>query len=389
MKKKAHPSEFFVSLCFLAFLFTAMVVTLLEEKEMYSFFENRNLASWPVYKAGEDYIQQLERWAADHAAFREGLLREKTRLDLALRRPVVNDIVMSQGHFLPYLGYQKADWEEVSRQAEAAADKLAEIRDAVEDYGGRFCYAAVPNQYVYSAQAYPEYMDREFQTCRWNVELLSAALADRGVAFLDVGAEVEALGRPVEYMSRVDHHYTMEGAFLTYQILMDRLKDLTREELPVLGEEDVTFETLPNPYLGSRTRKLMGVVDGAEHLQLLWPREPVPFTRTDGGAERSSAVYNLPEEEEEYVTYEVYMGGDMPQTTIDTSRKELPTILIYGESYTNALECILYLSFDRMDSLDLRHYRQMSLIDYIRVNKPDIVVGLRDYSVLLQVEDNG
>ena len=79
----------------------------------------------------------------------------------------------------------------------------------------------------------------------------------------------------------------------------------------------------------------------------------------------------------------------MPQTTIDTSRKELPTILIYGESYTNALECILYLSFDRMDSLDLRHYRQMSLIDYIRVNKPDIVVGLRDYSVLLQVEDNG
>ena len=145
----------------------------------------------------------------------------------------------------------------------------------------------------------------------------SAALAERGVDFLDVGTAVEALGHPEGYMSRVDHHYTMEGAFLTYQILMEQLRAITGEELPILREEDVTFETLPDPYLGSRARKLMGVVTSQEQVQLLHPREEVPFTRQDNGADSPSQVYILPQEEE-YVTYAVYMGGDVAQTTIQT-----------------------------------------------------------------------
>ena len=44
-------SEWFVVVCFLAFLAGAMAATVTREEETYSFFENRNLAVRPVYSA--------------------------------------------------------------------------------------------------------------------------------------------------------------------------------------------------------------------------------------------------------------------------------------------------------------------------------------------------
>ncbi len=53
------------------------------------------------------------------------------------------------------------------------------------------------------------------------------------------------------------------------------------------------------------------------------------------------------------------------------------------------MECLAYYSFDEMRSIDLRHYREMSLADYIRLHQPDIVVGIRDYEALLSADYNG
>lgn len=391
--QNVRAADLFVSVCFLAFLFAAMAVTVAREKESYSFFENRDLAAFPEYTAEADgnggYMTRMETYLADHAALRTTLVRAMTGLDLALGRPVVNEVTLSEGHFLPYLGYPVPDLAEQTAQAEAMADGLARVRDAAEACGGRYLCAVVPNQHVYNGDKYPSYLDSNAGRDRLNVELLSGALARRGVDFLDIGEQVDALGHPDDFMSRVDHHYTMRGAFLTYRLLMDQLSRMSGEPLLTLGEEDVTFETLPNPYLGSRSRKLLGMVPSDERLQLLWPREEVPFTRTNGGAVCAPSVYDLPESELEQVTYSVYMGGDIAQTTIETGREELPSVLIYGDSFTNALECILYLSFDRMDSLDLRHCEGMSLTDYIRETRPDYVVYLRDYRSLLDMKGNG
>ena len=83
------------------------------------------------------------------------------------------------------------------------------------------------------------------------------------------------------------------------------------------------------------------------------------------------------------------MGGDIAETVIQTNRSELPDILIFGDSYTNAVETFLYASFNEMRSLDLRHYREMALLDYVRLHQPDIVVCLRDDANLLTETGNG
>ena len=63
--KRIKLSELFVSICFLAFLFGVMALTITREKEDYAFFENRMLASVPEYTPEGDgdgsYVNQWER----------------------------------------------------------------------------------------------------------------------------------------------------------------------------------------------------------------------------------------------------------------------------------------------------------------------------------------
>ena len=391
--KRFKASELFVSVCFLAFLFGAMTVTVAREKADYSFYENRMLASIPEYTAEADgngsYVNQWEKYLSDHAALRSTLLKVKTRLDLALRRPVVNETVIGDGILLPYLPAQRVNGEEIAAQARAMADNLKGIQDVVAGYGGYYCYVCVTCQYDYYPDRYPGFLDNWAEQTRLSREKLAQAMEEREVDFLDLSAAFAELGHPEEYSSRVDNHYSMQGAFYVYQRILERVVERTGMDIPILRERDVIFEELPNQYLGSRERKLLGQVDLEEHLYALWPKEEIPFTRWNDGEEGLPTVYAMPVSTDSVLTYDFYMGGDVPETVIDTGRKDLPSILIYGDSMTNAVECVMYLSFDKMYSLDLRHYHDMSLTDYIKLVKPDVVVCIRDPEVLLFQEANG
>ena len=84
--------------------------------------------------------------------------------------------------------------------------------------------------------------------------------------------------------------------------------------------------------------------------------EDIPFTRFDNGAAAEATVYALPGSDAEPLTYGLYMGGDIAETVIQTDRPELPNALIFGDSFTNPVECLAYYSFNELRSVDLRHY---------------------------------
>lgn len=179
--KRFKASELFVSVCFLAFLFGAMTVTVAREKADYSFYENRMLASIPEYTAEADgngsYVNQWEKYLSDHAALRSTLLKVKTRLDLALRRPVVNETVIGDGILLPYLPAQRVNGEEIAAQARAMADNLKGIQDVVAGYGGYYCYVCVTCQYDYYPDRYPGFLDNWAEQTRLSREKLATMIS--------------------------------------------------------------------------------------------------------------------------------------------------------------------------------------------------------------------
>lgn len=257
------------------------------------------------------------------------------------------------------------------------------------EYGGYFCYVAVPCQSVSLAEDYPWYLNSQKQLNHRKAEALTWAMRERNVPFLDVEAALRKTGGSARYASLVDNHYSMEGAFEAWRLTMEKASGETGLEFPVPGADDLTLEVLPNDYMGSRERKLLNIEQREGKLSILTPKREIPYVRMDNGEQSRPFVYELPPSEASEVTYNLYMGGDIARTVIDTGRDELPSVLIYGDSFTNPVECVAYLSFDEMHSLDLRHYREMSLEDYIRRLQPEVVVCIRDYDFLLDMGGNG
>lgn len=369
-------------LCLLAALLAVPAGTALwSRKDTAAYYENRSLAEFPAFTAealwdgtlGAD----LETWYSDHVPGRTTLLKADTAAQLnLLRRPAVNEVVIAGDVLLPLLPYEERAAEAYPALAAAAAERFGKLSDFIQSYGGTFCYAGIPEQRVYFRNKYPDYLPRH-ETEAAGDDAYARAMAEAGVDFLDMGALYDAQGHRSEYYSAVDHHYTWYGAYAAYRCLLDHLAE-AGWELPVLTEEDLELRELPNPYIATRNRKLYNLWPNEERAVVGVQRDPVPFTRYDNGEPSDKPLFVLPEADYLPATYNLYMGGDFAETVLETNRPDLPSALVFGDSFTNALETLLYASFNETRILDLRHYGEMSLRAYIDTYRPDIVLCVQN-----------
>lgn len=382
-------------LCLAAVLFAVPALTLVKTAHnTVSYYENRSLSAQPKWTAESfwsgEYFNDWETWYADHVPGRTTLLTLGTAIQMdVMRKPVVNDVIVTQDVLLPFLRYGTWDTGIYADKAAPVADQLQSLNDYVEGYGGTFLFVGLPEQSNYFWDKYPHALDNR----RWNATAADAAfygaLEERDVPYLDMGAVYDLEGRPDEYYSAVDHHFTYYGAFAAYQAVMDDLNQTFGINAPALSKEDLNFRQLPNPYLGSRNRKLYDLWPNSEHAVIGELKTPIPFTRTDNGQTVDAAVYALPATDTRRTNYDLYMGGDQAETIIDTNRSDLPDILIVGDSFTDALETLFYASFDEMRSLDLRYYTEKTLPEYLADYHPDVVLCVRDDTAFYTATGNG
>lgn len=386
--------EWIMALLFSGVLLCAMLVTIVKPKPIYSYFENRNLSTFPEINCetviGGKVFSDLETYFCDYAAGRTTALKAVTWSDLNIfRRPLVNDVVVTEHALLARLSTNPDTEEEIRQKADTVAKQNADLQAQIEAYGGKYCYLAVPCQYAFYEDEYPFYMENYANYTDIEIPALTNAMEKYGVSFVDIGKVFDAEGHLPEFSSLADNHYGLRGAYVTYRAAAEKLaEEGITLNFPEEGK-DITFSELPNPYMGSRTRELLGMRGNNEHLLTAAFTEDIPFRRFDEGNESPSAVYFIPSGESAQVTYGLYMGQDHAETVIQTDRPELPSCLIYGDSFTNAVECLAYYSFDEMRSIDLRHYTEHTLSEYIELYKPDVVICIRDYQALLLQEGNG
>lgn len=392
--KQKKAANILVVLCFVGFLAAALVLTMAKPQGGWSYYENRGLARMEEFSLqglwDGTFADSVEPALQDHAAGRNTLLKLSTWMDMELfRRPVVNQVIPVEGMLLSWNPYETPDPALIQMQADDMAQQLGQLRDVVESYGGQFYYVAVPGQYTYFEGEHPDFLNNRAAYTDLEIPAFQQAMEEQGVNLIEMGEILEQQGNPPEYYSTVDYHYGFGGAYATYQAILEQINQDFNGSLTVLDEENIVRETLPNPYLGSRARKVFGMWETTEKLEIGLPAQPIPFTRTDNGQEVPATVYTLPENDTQEIAYSVYMGGDIGETVIDTGRDELPSLLIYGDSFTNPVEGLMYYSFDEMRTIDLRHYKDMTLADYIALYQPDVVVGIRDYESLLSTDYNG
>lgn len=380
-----------VAALFLAAVSLLTVWGLLTNPAGYSFYENRALAVPAELSADTlldgSFLQSLEPVFADHIVARDYWLKAYTMLQMdVLQKSVVQGLVVQEDLLLPRYGVTGP--EDCQAAAEAMVDGLLELQQTVEAYGGTFLFTGVPEQSSVLGDRYPAAMPGNQAVFAAREQALFGTGAAAGLHMLDMTPLFLQQEDPARLYCLSDHHYRLQGAYLTYTAICDSLL-AQGVGIPVLQESDFTWKALPNPFLGSLNRKLMGLWETEEPLWVYELQTPIPFARWDNGQPVEAAVFDLPETDTAPVQYNTYMGGDKAETIIRTNRPELPDCLIFGDSFTNGLETFLYTSFDETRSLDLRHYTEMGILDYVQTHQPDVVLCLQNDTVYLLQEGNG
>lgn len=369
-------------------------VALWGHRDTDSYYENRTLAQRPALRAetlwNGTFGTEFEKWFSDHTPGRTTLLKLDTAVQMDwLRRPVVHEIVLDAGEVLvPLMDFDEYTAEEYRENADPIAENFGKLNEQIRACGGRFVYVGLPEQRVYFEDAFPSYLNSHKEEAERADAIFAEALAARGVDFLDMRKVYAAQGNPAEYYSAVDHHYTYYGAYAAYRAVMEHLT-AGGEDLPVLTEEELEFWEVPNPYIGSRNRKLYNLWEHTERAVIGVQKMPVAFLRTDNGEPTQRPLFVLPVQEQLPTTYNLYMGGDFAETILETQRPELPDALIFGDSFSNAMETLLYASFDETRILDLRHYTEKSLREYIEEYRPDYVLCIMNDTFYYTTTGNG
>lgn len=348
-------------------------------KEMTSYYENRMLSAFPALTADSLWSgklgTELENWYFDHTPGRTTILKIDTRLQMdVLQRPVVNDIVLTEDLLLPKLSFAAKNKESYAEAAQPIAEQLGKLNDYVEENGGKMLFVGLPEQRVYFQDRFPVYLNNHAQEMRDADAAFMDAMAAAGVQMLNIAEVYDRQGHPDCYYSMVDHHFSGYGAYAAYRAILEELD----ADLPVLTENDVDFEELPNPYIGSRNRKLYNLWEKRDPAILPRQKNPVAYQRWDNGERTDRDLFVVPDQPNLLTTYNLYMGGDFGETIMRTDRPELPRALIVGESFSNGLETMLYTAFDETRSLDLRYYTERSLKDYITAYQPDYLICIQN-----------
>ena len=333
-------------------------------------------------------MYKRQTWLSDHIVGRNTILKSYARIQRALPKVEANNIIETgSGALLLMASPEDYDPEEQKEIMDKKTGELKALAGHVQDYGGLFCYVGVPGQrYVYYDE-YPEYLSIGRSLVDYCEGRVFDALADTDAVAVNMREVFDATGDAKRYYSALDNHYNYDGVLLTYRTLMKAINERLDTPLKVYEDRDLVFHTEEQEFFGSYSRRICNLQARKEHLVWAEPKEPVPFTREDGHVRVPANTFEQPDPA--VSTYAGYMGGDIGETVIRTGRDDLPSILVFGDSFTNPLEGLLYASCGEFRSLDFRHYDAMTLYEYIDLYQPDIVIAVRDNMSYNQFEDNG
>lgn len=358
----------------------------------YSVYENRSMSAVPVLNADSfwsgTYFSDWEDCISDRFYGRDRWLQAHTAYMMLRKSASVNDVVITGEALLPQNDIPNYDSRDYAAEAEEVAASLKAIDAQVSAYGGVLLYVGVPEQRSMFRRLYPAYQETNAVHLQNTEDAFVHAMEKQGVDLLLMRPLLENAQELTKLYSTVDHHYTLLGAYQTYRAVCDVLQK-QGWDFPVVTDEHIAFTQLANPFLGTYSRKLYGLSPVCEKLWIYECDMSVPFTRTDNGEAVDASVLDLPDNTWQNVYYNLYMGGDKAETIIDTGREDLPKLLVWGDSFTNAFESIAWMSFGEMRSLDLRYYDEMALSDYIADYQPDIVLCIRDDLSYLYQAGNG
>lgn len=223
-----------------------------------------------------------------------------------------------------------------------------------------------------------------------NADELLEGLNKGGIHTLDIRKSI--IEDKLDYddlFFKTDHHWKPQTALWAAEKIVDKME--TSQKLNVnmnkynLNNYDVkTYEAW---FLGSLGKRTGNVYAGVDDFDVLTPKFKTDFVfwaKSAGGEIKRTGDFENVMFKKEFIdkkdyfninTYAGYIGGDYAINTIENKlAKNDKKVLLVRDSYSCTLLPFLSLSAKQITAIDLRHYNDMSLIEYLEKNKFDTII---------------
>lgn len=377
-------------LIFLLLIFGFSLINMISySSRSISSLEQRKLAAKPDFSmeslfSGE-FTREIERFFADHFAFREMMVQSGALLKELKGLPGVNQATIIQ---------QGSD-NTAQKQGAASADQATKYLIHKKQAYTLFNYSASSAEaYATALNGFHAAVDPEIRVYSMLVptaaEFMKQAkyqeLTDsQKAAFDDINerlspeiSRVDAYGalerHTAEYIYfRTDHHWTALGAYYAYVKLMDLLGE---EAVPLSSFSTGKIENfLGSSYKATLSYRLRTHPDTITYYQ---PSQEYTYTRYYmNGKEISGEVVDPDYANAANGFYAVFLGGDFPWGKIETGARNGKRIAVVKDSYGNALIPFLIPHFETVYYVDPRYYNG-SLTDFVREHQVTDVLFLNN-----------
>ncbi|HIX90164.1 MAG TPA: hypothetical protein H9845_04630 [Candidatus Agathobaculum pullicola] len=366
-----HPRA--VALLFAGVLIGTQAAFWLLPRRSFSENEKRVLAQPPTISAegiaGGSVFQEIEKYLSDHFPQRDGWVGANAYLEQAEGRGAVRSIVSGADGWL--FSAPLSDDRQILQDNMQAITAFAQTQTvpvylmAVPTSG-----AVVKNKLPALHLAYPD------------ADMLEQArrIVGDSLHWLDVLGDFCSVEEPKTLYYRTDHHWTTEGAYRAYRLLMRDKKESS------VMRETFSVEWVPDFYGTSYSKSGLWLTPPDDIA--LWSN---PNLRTitsvyDGNSQESVVQEGMLFREylSEADKYPVFLSGNHARIHIETNVQNDKRLLVIKDSYAHALAPFLAEEYRTIDLIDLRYFKRQTISDWLNTHPVDEILFVYGMSSLAE-----
>ena len=271
-----------------------------------------------------------------------------------------------------------ADMQDISNALTELSQKLQEIETP-------FLYVQVPYKMDLQEELLPLGMKE-----LWNeqIDSLMESISDNHVMSLDLRHDLANTSEECEkYFYKTDSHWTPDGAFKAFQIIMSWMQNNSRAYIhsAYTSPEYWVRHEKPDWFLGNFGKRVGSCYGGVDSLIWYTPGFDtnmscsIPNHREILCGDYFDAYIRKQYIEErnlyDYDPYCVYIGGNYPLYRLRNAfAPNQMRILMIQDSFTLPLAPFFSSEFTQIDVIDPRYYTRSSIPEYCAQTQPDVVI---------------
>jgi len=373
---KAHLSKdnlmkTIIGILMLALLIGMAVFHFVQTDKAYSSKEKRTLQQLPELTletlTDGSWMEKMGIYLADQFPLRDTWMAFESNFSVLLGKTQSNGVYYSQN-------------DRLIEQFETPDVVLRQkTLDAVNQFGenipnSHLYFCLVPTAITIYEEDLPLFVEDGIEQSY--LDAFSEGLSEhiQFIAVTDALKNQKETGTSVYY--RTDHHWTTEGAYAAY-----------KEIAQTIGWETAELDkgVVCNQFRGSLSASSGYSTHNLDAITLYQNEKTSVFVHHGDTREVTSSLYDI-EKLDSDNPYEVFLGGNESTITIETSAEADRTLLLFKDSYANALIPFLIDHYSTIQVVDPRYYND-SLEALFTQYQYDDVLFLYNANTLSKSED--